>query len=262
MLRQKVKHGEFQMVHIVGFAEIGALVGDPARANMLEALMDRRALTAKELASRAGISPQTASGHLSKMVIAGLITMEQHGRHHYHSLASAEIARMLEGMQQVASTQNIKYTGRTIRTGPRDAAMRVARGCYDHMAGHLAVGITDAMLGRGQIEFEGDGGSVTDTGKAFLEKFGIDIVATAQTRRVFCRPCLDWSERRYHLAGAVGAALLHQTLELKWVRRQDDTRALTITRAGQEGFRKTFGIESVNLHPPILGHIPSLANQV
>jgi DNA-binding transcriptional ArsR family regulator len=230
------------MVHIVSFAEIGALVGDPARANMLEALMDRRALTAKELAALAGITPQTASGHLSKLLTAGLIIMEQHGRHHYHSLASAEVARMLEGMQQVASTQNIKHAGRTIRTGPRDAAMRVARGCYDHMAGTLAVSMTDAMLRRGQIEFDGDGGNVTDKGKSFLEKFGVDIAAATQSKRVFCRPCLDWSERRFHLAGAVGAALMHRTLELKWVKRQDSTRALAITQAGQDGFQKTFGI--------------------
>jgi DNA-binding transcriptional ArsR family regulator len=233
------------MVHIVSFAEIGALVGDPARANMLEALMDRRALTAKELASLAGVTPQTASGHLAKMLTAGLISMEQHGRHHYHSLASAEVARMLEGMQQVASTQNIKHAGRTIRTGPRDAAMRIARGCYDHMAGTLAVSMTDAMLGRGQVEFDGDGGSVTDTGKSFLEKFGVDTAAAAQSKRIFCRPCLDWSERRIHLAGAVGAALLQRTLELKWVKRQDSSRALAITRAGQDGFRKTFGIEPI-----------------
>ena len=233
------------MVHIVGFAEIGALVGDPARANMLEALMDRRSLTAKELAARAGISPQTASGHLSKMIMAGLIAMEQHGRHHYHSLASSEIARMLEGMQQVASTQNLKHAGRTIRTGPRDAAMRTARGCYDHMAGLLAVNITDAMIGRGQIEFEGDGGSVTETGRSFLEKLGIDIAAAAQSKRIFCRPCLDWSERRYHLAGAIGAALMHRTLELKWVKRQEGTRALAITRTGHDCFRRTFGIEPV-----------------
>jgi DNA-binding transcriptional ArsR family regulator len=234
------------MVHIVGFAEIGALVGDPARANMLEALMDRRALTAKELAALAGITPQTASGHLSKMITTGLVTVEQHGRHHYHSLASAEIARMLEGMQQVASTQNIKHAGRTFRTGPRDAAMRVARGCYDHMAGLLAVNVADTMISRGQIEFDGDGGDVTDMGRAFLEKFGIDLTTAAQSKRVFCRPCLDWSERRFHLAGAVGAALLHRTLELKWVKRQDSTRALAITRAGQDGFRKTFGIEPFN----------------
>lgn len=231
------------MAHIVSIAEIAALVGDPARANMLEAMLDRRALTARELALRAGIAPQTASGHLSKMITAGLITMERHGRHHYHSLASSEIARMLEGLQQVASTQNIKHAGRTMRTGPRDAAMRVARGCYDHMAGHLAVSVSDAMLGRGQIEFEGDGGRVTESGKLFLDRFGIDLAGTRHLKRVFCRPCLDWSERRYHLAGAVGAALLQRTLELKWVKRQDNTRALAITRAGQEGFRKTFGIE-------------------
>lgn len=231
------------MVHIVNVAEIGALVGDPARANMLEALMDRRALTAKELAVRAGITPQTASGHLSKMIAAGLITMEQHGRHHYHTLASAEIARMLESMQQVASTQNMKEAGRTICTGPRDAAMRLARGCYDHMAGHLAVRITDAMLGRGQIEFDGDGGRVTDRGKVFLENFGIDITAAAHTKRVFCRPCLDWSERRYHLAGAVGAALMQRSLNLHWLKRQDGSRALTVTRAGQLGFAKAFGVE-------------------
>jgi DNA-binding transcriptional ArsR family regulator len=213
-----LKSRSLPMAHIVSFAEIGALVGDPARANMLEALMDRRALTARELAARAGISPQTASGHLSKMITTGLITMEQHGRHHYHSLASAEIARMLEGMQQVASTQNIKHAGRTIRTGPRDAAMRVARGCYDHMAGHLAVGMTDAMLGRGQIEFDSDGGSVTDAGKLFLKKFGIDIAAAAKPS-AFLQACLDWSERRYHLAGA-WRCLDAPDLELKWVKRK------------------------------------------
>ena len=152
---------------------------------------------------------------------------------------------MLESLQQVASTQNIRHAGSTVRTGPRDAAMRVARGCYDHMAGLLAVSLTDAMLGRGQIEFDGDGGNVTDAGKLFLEKFGIDLAVVKQSKRVFCRPCLDWSERRFHLAGAVGAALMHKTLELKWVKRQDDTRALTITRAGKEGFRKAFGIELV-----------------
>ena len=233
------------MVHIVSVAEIGALVGDPARANMLEALMDRRALTAKELATRAGVAPQTASGHLSRLIAAGLITMEQHGRHHYHSLASTEIARMLEGMQQVASTQNVRHAGRTIHTGPRDAAMRIARGCYDHMAGLLAVNVADAMIERGHIEFEGDGGSVTDKGKLFLAEFGIDIAAAAQSKRVFCRPCLDWSERRFHLAGAAGAALMHRALELRWVKRQDSTRALAITRAGRDGFQKTFGINPI-----------------
>lgn len=113
------------------------------------------------------------------------------------------------------------------------------------MAGHLAVSVTDAMLDRGQIEFGGDGGSVTDAGKLFLEKFGIELAAAKHSKRVFCRPCLDWSERRFHLAGAVGAALLHRTLELNWVKRRDNTRSLAITMAGEQGFRKTFGIEPV-----------------
>jgi DNA-binding transcriptional ArsR family regulator len=231
------------MAHIVSVAEIGALVGDPARANMLEALLDRRALTARELAARAGVAPQTASGHLAKLIAAGLIAMEQHGRHRYHRLASSEIARMLETISQVASAYNAATTGRTLRTGPRDNALRIARTCYDHMAGSLAVAIADAMTGRGQIEFDRDGGSVTDAGATFLHGLGVDLAAASRSKRVFCRPCLDWSERRPHIAGVVGAALLQRSLDLKWLRRLDDTRALAITRAGQAGFHKTFGIE-------------------
>jgi DNA-binding transcriptional ArsR family regulator len=230
------------VVHIVSMAEIGALVGDPARANMLEALFDRRALTAKELAVRAGVSPQTASGHLSKLIATGLIAMERHGRFRYHRLASREIAGMLESMMQVASTQNITKAGRTVRTGPRDAAMRIARSCYDHMAGQLAVGLTDAMVDRGHIEFDNDAAGVTKEGRVFLHQFGIDIAAATQSKRIFCRPCLDWSERRPHLAGAIGAALMQRSFDLGWVKRMNGTRALTITRAGQTGFHKTFGL--------------------
>lgn len=233
------------MAHIVSVAEIGALVGDPARANMLEALLDRRALTAKELAGRAGVAPQTASGHLAKLIAAGLIVMERHGRHHYHRLASSEIARMLETMSQVASTQNIATAGRTLRTGPRDSALRIARSCYDHMAGSLAVAIADAMTCRGQIEFDHDGGSVTDAGASFLQGFGVDLAPATRSRRVFCRPCLDWSERRPHIAGVVGAALLQRSLDLKWLSRVDGSRALAITRAGQGGFHKAFGIDPI-----------------
>ncbi len=230
------------MAHIVSVAEIGAVVGDPARANILEALLDRRALTANELATRAGVSPQTASGHLAKLIAAGLITMERHGRFHYHRLASSEVARMLEIIAQVASARNIVQAGRTVRTGPRDAALRTARSCYDHMAGWLAVSLADAMIGRGQIEFDRDGGGVTDDGKTFLERFGIDCAAATRSKRVFCRPCLDWSERRPHLAGVVGAAILQRSLELGWVRKLDGSRALAITPAGQGGFHKAFGI--------------------
>lgn len=230
------------MAHIVSVAEIASLVGDPARANILEALLERRALTATELARRAGVAPQTASGHLAKLITAGLVRMEQHGRHRYHVLASAEVALMLETISQVASSRNIAATGRTIRTGPREQALQVARSCYDHMAGRLAVAVTDSMLERGQVEFGADGGSVTDEGRRFLQRFGVDLAVAGHSRRVFCRPCLDWSERRPHIAGAMGSALLQRSLDLGWVRRVDGSRALSITRAGQAGFHKTFGV--------------------
>ena len=129
-----------------------------------------------------------------------------------------------------------------MRPGPRDSALRVARSCYDHMAGSLAVAIADAMTDRGHIEFDRDGGSLSDAGATFLGGLGVDLAAAARSKRVFCRPCLDWSERRPHIAGFVGSALLQRSLDLKWVRRLDETRALSITQAGQSGFHKTFGI--------------------
>jgi DNA-binding transcriptional ArsR family regulator len=184
-------------------AEIGALIGDPGRANMLDALMDGRALTARELAGAAGVAPQTASGHLSKLIDAGLVVMSPQGRHRYHRLASPEVASLLESIANFATRQG----ARAIRTGPRDAAMRLARTCYNHFAGRLGVGIADAMLARGQIELDQDGGTVTEAGHDFLNSFGVTFAPTTPTGRLFCRPCLDWSERRPHLAGVIGVAL-------------------------------------------------------
>ncbi|HWE47693.1 MAG TPA: winged helix-turn-helix domain-containing protein [Caulobacteraceae bacterium] len=220
-------------------AEIGALVGDPGRANMLFALVDGRALTARELADQAGVTPQTASGHLSRLVAAGLIRVEPQGRHRYHRLASAEVASMLEAMMQVASFAEPK---KPLRLGPRDEAMRKARSCYDHLAGQLGVALADSLVARKLVELDGDGGEVTRAGEQFLMTFGIDATAPTRGRRPFCRPCLDWSERRPHLAGHLGAQLLDRTLELGWVRRLKDTRALAITPKGQQGFRKTFDV--------------------
>jgi len=215
-------------------AELGALVGDPGRANMLMAMLDGRALTARELADRAGVTPQTASGHLAKLLAAGMIRMERQGRHHYHRLASADIAQMLEAMH-VAGARLSERT-RTVRTGPRDAQMREARSCYDHLAGRLAVELADRLTDGA------DASALSTAGERRLADWGLDIMSLRSVRRPFCRPCLDWSERRPHLAGAIGAAILDHSLASGWLRRSDGSRALQVTPAGQRGFADRFGL--------------------
>jgi DNA-binding transcriptional ArsR family regulator len=225
-------------------AEVAAAVGEPARAAMLTALMDGRALTASELAGVAAITPQTASGHLARLASVGLITAEKQGRHRYHRLASAEVARMIESVMQIAG--GVAVTRRLLRVGPKDAALRQARTCYDHLAGELGVSIADALCVGGAVEIEGDAAALTESGRAQMQALGIltDGNDPRGTRPV-CRPCLDWSERRLHLAGALGAAICNHALDQAWVRRRTGTRALEITPAGRIGFRRAFGIKNV-----------------
>jgi DNA-binding transcriptional ArsR family regulator len=228
------------------FASIASLAGDPARAGMLHALMDGRALTASELARAAGVTAQTASGHLARMTAAGLLSVEKQGRHRYHRLASPAVAHMMESIMQVASAVDPPRPRLTV--GPRDAALRAARTCYDHLAGRLGVALADAMAERGYADLAGDGGIVTDAGLAFLGQIGVDIEAltarsTRRGARIMCRPCLDWSERRPHLAGAVGAALCALRFEKSWIRRIEGTRAVAITPRGARVFRDTFGAQ-------------------
>ena len=221
------------------FAEIAALAGDPARAGMLHALMDGRALTASELARVAGIAPQTASGHLTRMIAADLLSVEKQGRHRYHRLASPAVAQMMESIMRVASRSEPKR----LATGPRDAGLRAARTCYDHLAGRLGVALADALVASGHAELASDAGMLTPRGTRFLARLGIDIDALGQSsRRVLCRPCLDWSERRPHLAGAVGAALCTHSFSQNWIRRVEGTRAVAITPKGQRVFREDFGM--------------------
>jgi DNA-binding transcriptional ArsR family regulator len=232
------------MVTNTMFAEIAALAGDPARAGMLHALMDGRALTASELARVAGIAPQTASGHLSRMIAAGLLGVEKQGRHRYHRLASPAVARMMESIMQVASSGEMSRP--RLSVGPRDGALRAARTCYDHLAGHLGVALADALVAGGYAELASDAGLVTAAGIELFGRVGIDIDALVTRRvkrstRVLCRPCLDWSERRPHLAGAVGAALCTHSFVQGWIRPIDGTRAVTITPKGQRIFREEFG---------------------
>jgi DNA-binding transcriptional ArsR family regulator len=227
------------------FAEVAALAGDPARAGMLHALLDGRALTASELARVAGIAPQTASGHLSRLTRAGLIAVHKQGRHRYHRLASAAVAQMMEGIMQVAALAN--PTRARMFIGPRDMALRQARTCYDHLAGRLGVALADAMVAAGHVELADDAGLLTESGIALLKHAGLDVERISMTngrrsKRVLCRPCIDWSERRPHLAGALGAALCAHCLAKGWIRRIDGTRAVAITRKGEQGLRDVFGV--------------------
>lgn len=223
------------MSEVLDMASIAALVGDPARANILCALMDGRALTASELAYAAHVTPQTASGHLGKLTAARLVIPAQQGRHRYYRLAGRSVAAMLESISEVAAVAQPRL--RPIRI---DDTMRNARMCYDHIAGRLGVTLADALSAQQHIEFADDGGLVTPSGEVFFAKLGIDLSASRKNRRVFCRPCVDWSERRPHLAGAVGAALANRLVDLSWIKRKRDTRALTITPVGWSNIERTF----------------------
>jgi DNA-binding transcriptional ArsR family regulator len=228
------------MISAANIAEVASLVGDPARANMLVALMDGQALTASELAFLAGIAPSTASVHLAKLVEARLLAVVTQGRHRYFRLASPLVARMLEGITVVAAIEApARYRPRSIR----DKALCAARTCYDHLAGRLGVAIADSLAARAHVTLDEDGGEVTASGAAFLASIGVDLAMLQRRRgRSFCRPCLDWSERRSHLAGAVGNAIAARCFELGWIERVRDSRAVAVTVAGRAGFADAFGI--------------------
>ena len=227
------------MVSNVAVAEIGALIGDVARANMLHALLAGRALTAGELAWIARVTAPTASEHLAKLTEAHLITVTRQGRHRYYRLSSPAVARMLESISALIATQG---PSRYRPASKIDDALRAARLCYDHLAGRLGVALADALIARDCILLSDEGGMVTPEGERFFAELRIDLADLERRKRHFCRPCLDWSERRPHLAGAVGAALARRGFELGWITRLRDTRALAISAEGRTGLAKTFGI--------------------
>ncbi|HEV7252954.1 MAG TPA: winged helix-turn-helix domain-containing protein [Mesorhizobium sp.] len=215
-------------------ATVAALLGDPARANMLTALMDGRALTVSELAEAAGIALPTASGHLSKLEAAGLVVREKQGRHRYFRLSGHDVAQVLEALMGLA-----QRTGAVrVRTGLKDAALREARVCYDHLAGQRGVALLHGLTERGWIDNETEP-RLTAAGRSGLVKLGIDMAGLERGRRPLCRCCLDWSERRSHLGGALGAALLDHVLDRHWARRTEG-RAVTFTPAGARNFAAVF----------------------
>ena len=228
------------MVAAANMVEVAALLGETARATMLAALMGGQALTSSELADLAHVSRSTASEHLSKMVRARLLTVTQKRRNRYYRIASPLVARMLESIKAVAALETpARYQPRSVR----DDAMRFARTCYDHLAGQLGVAIADALIARRYVLLSEDGGAVTPAGERFLTTFGAELHSKSAGRRIFCRACLDWSERRYHIAGYVGAEIWRRAQELGWVSQRHGERAVHVTPAGRSGFRDALGVK-------------------
>jgi DNA-binding transcriptional ArsR family regulator len=210
-------------------SQIAALIGNPANANMLMALMAGPALTATELAQEAGVMPSTVSGHLARLKKAGLVETARQGRHRYFRLADPDVARALEGLMPVAARAGLMR----VRTGPRDPELRRARSCYDHLAGHLAVTMFDRFVERRLLARKGDDLRMTAVGRRFFVRSGIDVDALERSRRAPCRCCLDWSERKFHLGGTLGAAILDRIVENGWAAREARTRIVRVSASGE-----------------------------
>jgi DNA-binding transcriptional ArsR family regulator len=219
-------------------AAVATLLGDPARARMLTVLMDGRARTAKELAYGAGITPQTASSHLAKLLRARLLAMERQSRHRYFRLAAPSVGHAVEALMAVSPARAREPASE----GQLDG-LRLARTCYDHLAGQLGVSVTEAMVRRRFLQPSGRDFLLTPSGARFLERLGVDVEHTRREHRAFARQCLDWSERRAHLAGALGAAVARRCLDLRWVHPVEEERTLMLTPQGRRGLRRWFGID-------------------
>lgn len=222
------------------------LIGDHARAKMLTALMGGRALTATELAGAAGITKQTGSTHLRKLLDARFVAMEAHGRHRYFRIADEEVAHLLEDLMSFS----LRADTRTHTVGPKDPALRKARVCYDHLAGELGVLLYASLLRRHAFDFDGATVSLSAEGERLIDDFGIDARAVRNQKRALCRVCMDWSERRHHLAGAVGAALLARVIELGWAFRDKSSRAIRFRTSGERAFRRYFHLNG-ELHEAV-----------
>ena len=210
-------------------SNVAALLAEPARTRILTALMSGRALTAKELAYFAGVTAATASSHLSRLLAGHLLAMEKQGRWHYYRLRSAEVAQAIEGLMTVATIPSNDWPPHQ----GVEPALRDARMCYDHMAGRLGVAVCDTLLRRHHLVLVDGGGEITPSGERFLAELGVDLATARRAKRHYCRSCLDWTERRHHISGAVGAALAQAFVAQRWIARVPDSRALAVTPLGR-----------------------------
>jgi DNA-binding transcriptional ArsR family regulator len=220
-------------------AAVASLIADPARASMLSALLGDIALPAGELARLARITPQTASTHLAKLVKGNLLSVTALGRHRYFRLRDRNVAQALESLALLAGPARVTSLNDSLER----KAIHRARTCYDHLAGALGVGLTQALMDHGFVEYHGDAYEVTQTGETWFRSFGIDCSELQQKRRAFVKSCLDWSERKPHLAGALGAAVLRRLLELKWLLRVRGSRAVRVTDLGRQQLQSKFGLD-------------------
>ena len=222
-------------------APVAALMADPARAAMLGALLGGTQLSAGELSQLAGVSPATASAHLARLLDGGLVAVTRQGRHRYYRLAGHEVATVIEALAQISPVRPV----RSLRQSQEAAALAQARTCYDHLAGQAGVELLDALLRAGVLNGNGSGADVayevTAEGAERLAGFGVDVVQVRRSRRRFAGACLDWTQRRPHLNGALGAAVTGRLLELGWLERGPSRRAVKITGPGQDGLAATFG---------------------
>jgi DNA-binding transcriptional ArsR family regulator len=218
-------------------AEVAALFGDPGRAGMVMSLWDGTARPAGELARIAGVAPATASAHLARLVSGGLLRVERRGRHRYYRLAGPAVAQALESLAGV-----LPLHAPGVHVEAAEDPIRRARLCYDHVAGRLGVAIGDALVTKRWLALDAGAYVLGPAGRRGFERFGVDVAALEHGRRPLLRSCIDWTERREHLGGALGAALANQLLERDWLRRQRGVRTLLVTTAGREGLRDALGL--------------------
>jgi DNA-binding transcriptional ArsR family regulator len=224
---------------IPDFGFIAGLIADQSRSKMLAALLGGVALPANELARHAKISPQTASSHLAKLVQGGLVSVTASGRHRYFRLSNAQVAQALESLSLIAPPQPV----RGLRDSLESQAICAARTCYDHLAGWLGVAMSDALINQQVLEQSADAYTVSEQGEHWFMAFGIDCQILRKQRRAFAPACLDWSERRSHLAGSLGAAMTRQLFERRWIGPVSGSRAVKVTDSGRLHLSREFGLE-------------------